>query len=160
VPGGPGQLLTSVAARISGILTEPLKSRTGIRRERPLNRLGQVLAAIALLLQLALPGLHTPTPLGSNQESGTYSGVLDEHALCLAGNGGNTEIPSDRAPNPENHAFPDCCLWHAAAPGLIATATSAPVEFEQSEIVFAASARVVTGRLVRAFGARAPPVRA
>ena len=44
--------------------------------------LGQVLAAIALLLQTALPGLHTPVPSGFKSAASEFSAGLDRHALC------------------------------------------------------------------------------
>ena len=133
-----------------------LRSRLNTVRERASDRFGQALVAIALLLQIALPVLHT-TPLG---KSGAFSNVLDEHALCLVRDGGNKPVPTDRAPRPENDAFPDCCLWHGTATlGLLAPVASAPAEFTTSEIMFARSAPVVTDRPVRALGARAPPVR-
>lgn len=137
-----------------------LRSRLNTARERASDRFGQALLAIALLLQLALPVLHTTPLLGFDGKSGAFSNVLDEHALCLVRDGGNKPVPTDRAPRPENDAFPDCCLWHGTATlGLLAPVASAPAEFTTSEIMFARSAPVVTDRPVRALGARAPPVR-
>jgi hypothetical protein len=155
-----GRLVNSIPAPVFGISVKRVRSRSNAVSERASERLGRVLAAIALLLQLALPGLHTPPLLGFDGKSGTFSNILDEHALCLVRDGGDKEAPPDRAPRPENDGFLNCCLWHGTATlGLVAPAASAPAEFPASEIVFARSAAIITDRPVRAFGARAPPTR-
>jgi len=131
------------------------------RAGRPPCRLGQVLSALALLLQTALPGLHTPVPSGFTSAAGELSAGLDEHALCLAQRGGDSETPSDQAPKPVHHGLAACCFWHGNT-GFAPTpaATLEPVAFARSVVVFAPWKRVSPRRLTGAIGARAPPIQA
>jgi hypothetical protein len=123
--------------------------------------LGRVLATIALLLQLALPGLHPPGPLGSKVGSGDFPVAFDEHALCLAPGAGNTETPANQSPKPFHHEFSACCFWHGST-GLALTPTAAfrPIAFARSAIVFRQPTAVAPRRLAAAVSARGPPVRA
>ena len=131
------------------------------RAGRPPCRLGQVLAAIALLLQTALPGLHTPVPSGFTSAAGEFSAGLDQHALCLAPRAGDSETPSDQAPKPLHHEFAACCFWHGNT-GLALTPAAAleSVAFTRSGVVFAPWKQVSPRRLTGAIGARAPPAQA
>jgi hypothetical protein len=131
------------------------------RAGRPPCRLGQVLAAIALLLQTALPGLHTPLASGFTSAAGEFSAGLGPHALCLAQRADDSETPSDQAPKPLHHALAACCFWHGnAGLALAPAATLEPVAFARSAVVFAPWKQVPPRRLTGAIGARAPPVQA
>ena len=131
------------------------------RAGRPSWRPGQVLSAIALLLQTALPGLHTPVPTGLKSAAGEFSAGLDQHALCLAQRAGDSETPSDQAPKPAHHEPAACCFWHGnAALALTPAAALEPVAFARSGVVFSPSGQVAPRRLSGAIGARAPPIQA
>jgi hypothetical protein len=131
------------------------------RAGRLLCRLGQVLAAIALLLQTALPGLHTLVPSGFKSAAGEFSAGLDQHALCLAQRADDGETPGDQAPKPLHHELAACCFWHGnAAFALAPAAALEPAAFARSGFVFALRKQVSPRRLTGAIGARAPPVRA
>jgi hypothetical protein len=114
---------------------------------------------MALLLQIiSVPTSHWPGPLGLANDSGDLSAALDEHALCLSGDRGTSDIPSDQAPKPAHHEFAACCFWHgntalALAPG----ADLQPVAFARSRSIFTPSAQAPARRLTGAIGARAPP---
>src|SRR5882672_9451048 len=73
---------------LSKIGVEPISSRHSLRAPRRRARcpggLGLVLAAIALLLQVAVPILHSPVLVGSAGPAGDLATGFDEHALCLA----------------------------------------------------------------------------
>jgi hypothetical protein len=126
----------------------------------PPCRLGQVLAALALLLQTALPGLHTWVSSGF-KTAGEFSAGLDQHALCLAQKTGDNETPSDQAPEPLHHEFAACCFWHGnAAVALAPAATLEPVAFVRSGLGPTPSEQVPARRLTGAIGARAPPIEA
>jgi len=131
------------------------------RAGRPPWRLGQVLAAIALLLQTVLPGLHTSVPSGLKSAAGEFSAGLDQHALCLAQRAGDSETPSDQSPKPVHHDFAACCFWPGnAALALAPVAGLEPLAFARSGVVLASWKQVSPRRLTGAIGARAPPVRA
>jgi hypothetical protein len=131
------------------------------RAGHPPCRLGQVLAAIALLLQTALPGVHTPVPSGFNSAAGEFSAGLDQHALCLAPRADDGETPSDQAPKPLHHELAACCFWHGnAAFALAPAAALETVAFARSGFVFALRKQVSPRRLTGTIGARAPPVQA
>ena len=140
---------------------DPKMHRRCKLRASPMNCFGPVLAAIALLLQIALPALHPPVPLGSAGGLGKFSGAFDEHALCLAPDPGDARTPADQAPKPVHHEFAACCFWHGNA--ALAVAPAAPLEsvaFASSSIVFTPFRQIVRPRLTGAVGARAPPARA
>jgi hypothetical protein len=120
-----------------------------------------VLAVIALLVQIAIPGSHPPGHLSLANHAADLSAPFDEHALCLSEDPGTPDNPSDQAPKPVHHESAACCFWHgntalALAPGvnleLLAFARSRSVSTPHTP----APARRLTG----AIGARAPPVRA
>jgi hypothetical protein len=117
-----------------------------------------VLAAIALLLQIAIPTLH---PLGLANGAGDLSTAFDEHALCLSGDRNSRDKPGDSAPKPVHHEFAACCFWHGST--ALAPAPAAllePVAFARSGIIFTASTKAPARRLTGANGARAPPIQA
>jgi hypothetical protein len=78
--------------------------------------LGHVLAAVALLLQIALPSLHRPILLILENSVGGLSASYDEHALCLAPNSSETtpQPPVDRFPKSTDHDLVGCCAWHSS----------------------------------------------
>jgi hypothetical protein len=120
-----------------------------------------VLSAIALLLQTALPGLHTPVSSGFKSAAAEFSAGFDPHALCLAQRGGDSETPSDQAPNPVHHEFAACCFWHGnTGLALAPAATLEPVAYARSGVVFVPWKQVSQRRLTGAIGARAPPIQA
>ena len=71
-----------------------------------------MLAAIALLLQVAIPNLHPPGQLRLANDAGDLSAAFDEHALCLSGDRGTPDNPSDHAPKPAHQEGAACCFWH------------------------------------------------
>jgi hypothetical protein len=130
------------------------------RRQAVSSRWGlaRVLAAIALLLQIAVPSLHPP---GLANAIGDLSAAFDEHALCLSGDRGTSDRPSDQTPKPAHHDFAACCFWHghmalALAPG----ANLEPVAFAPSRSILTPAPQALARRLTGAIGARAPPTQA
>jgi len=67
--------------------------------------LGRVLAAIALVLQITLPILHPTTPPGLANDAADLYAAFDGHALCLSGDPGTPDSPSDHAPKPRSARF-------------------------------------------------------
>jgi hypothetical protein len=135
-------------------------SSPGQRRlDGPGCRLGRALAAIALLLQIfAGPISHRQGALDLASPPGVLSAAFDEHALCLSGDRGASDNPSDNSPKPVRRHLALCCLWHAhAAPALAPEPNAEPVAFARSERSFALSAAGPVRRLAGAVGARAPP---
>jgi len=127
-----------------------------------LERFGQALAAVALLLQIALPARHSPVLSEGNGSASEFYAAFDEHALCLARDrGGDTEAPA-KPPKPVHHEFAACCFWHGnAGLGLAPAATFDPVAFTtRSGAAFTPSGQAAPRRLTGALGARAPPLRA
>jgi len=127
------------------------------RREHP--RLRVVLAVVALLVQIASPGLHAPVRIGSTNGNSNPTIGLDEHALCLAPHN-NTPAPlppADKTPKAD-HDFAACCVWHAAPGAVLAPATDVEqVAFVASRVVFATPAAEIPTRFDGAVRARAPP---
>jgi hypothetical protein len=120
-----------------------------------------VLAAIALLLQIAMPTLHPLGPLGLVNNVDDLSAAFDEHALCLSGDKGTTDNPTDQTPKPVHHEFAACCFWHGyTALALTPSANLAPVAFAGSRSIFTPATQVPARRLTGAVGARAPPTQA
>ena len=131
------------------------------RPDSSTSTIGQVLAAIALLVQIALPGLHTPVASGFKTALGELSVGLDEHSLCLAPRRGDIERPSDQAPRRTHHELAICCFWHSnTALALAPSANLEPVAFARPAVKFAAFAQVPWRRVSGAIGARAPPIQA
>jgi hypothetical protein len=87
------------------------------RHRRPANRVGVVLAVLALFLRIAWP---TPIPAAIPSDIGGLA-ALGEHAMCLAAPASTDQapVPHDKLPAPTgDHADHDhslCCLWHASA---------------------------------------------
>jgi hypothetical protein len=136
------------------ISTRPIASRSFARR------FGQVFAAIALLLQIALPVFHALEAPDLTNSADEFSTELDEHSLCRARSEGKTEKPGDQAPVGDHHGFAACCLWHGAAgPVAAPTATLGPIAYVRSAI-YPKPLRLLAARLLTgALGARAPPTR-
>jgi hypothetical protein len=124
------------------------------------RRLGRIAAAVGLLLQIALAGFHSPILPDAGTGSGKLVPIADEHALCLARDGGATETPADHPAKPAVHDFASCCYWHGS-PAVVPASVAAlqPIVFTRTGIVDrpnrSLAARLQTG----AGGARAPPLR-
>jgi hypothetical protein len=143
------------------ISTPPIASGSIARRRWIHSRFGQVFAAIALLLQIALPGSHALERRDLANGASEFSTEFDEHALCRARNAGNTEGPGDQAPVGDHHGFAACCLWHGAAgPAAGPTATLGPIAYVQLAIYVKPTRLLAARFLTGALGARAPPIRA
>ena len=128
---------------------------------RPRYAFGRVLAAIALLMQITIPILHSSTPLGLANKAGDLSAAFDEHALCLSGDPGTSDNPSDQAPKPVHHEPAACCFWHGSTGLALASGVNLePVAFARSCGVFTPHTLVSARRLTGAIGARAPPTQA
>jgi hypothetical protein len=122
---------------------------------------GRVLAVIALLLQTAIPSLHPLGQLGLANDAADLSAAFDEHALCLSGDPGTPENPSDQAPKPAHHQSAACCFWHGTTALALAPAVNLElVAFARSRSVFTPDTPAAARRLTGAIGARAPPARA
>jgi hypothetical protein len=124
--------------------------------------LGQVLAATALLLQMAIPSLHRPILLNFENSAGELYGAYDEHALCLARGSSDPspEAPADQVPKPTHHDLAACCFWHGCTGfALTATSTIEPVTFARSEVHFNSALDDVQILFAVTVRARAPPVR-
>jgi hypothetical protein len=127
-----------------------------------LGGLGQVLAAVALLLQIAVPSLHRPILLSFANSAGDIYGAYDEHALCLARGSSDPspEAPADQVPKPTHLDLAACCFWHGGTGfSLTPTATIEPVTFARSEVHFNPPLDDVRTLFPVTVRARAPPVR-
>jgi DUF2946 family protein len=125
--------------------------------------LGLVLAAIALLLQVVVPILHSPVWIGSAEQAGDLAAGFDEHALCLAQGRSDpgSGTPADQAPHPGDHDLAACCFWHASTTlALVPPAIIERVTFARSGVAFTPSTEVGRPCLAGTTRARAPPVRA
>ena len=100
-----------------------------------MNRLGAVLAVVALALRLLAPNAAPPPPTSASPAE--LAALFGEHALCLAAAGAIPQTPPD-TPAPHRHDDARCCLWHVG-PALAAT----PV-FAAAQIVFAERAAPVS----------------
>ena len=146
----------STRAAMTGAPATP-SSFARCRRQSP--RLGVVLAVVALLVQIAGPGLHAPVLIGSANGIGYFSYAFDAHALCLASNDTTPApaAPADKAPEAD-HNFAACCVWHAATGAVLASAALVePVAFAASRVAFTAPPADIPTRLAGAVRARAPP---
>jgi hypothetical protein len=147
----------SVAPRRSARIKVTARLLVGRRRER--SRPGFVLAVVALLTQIAGPGLHARALIGPANGVGQLAFAFDEHALCLAPNDAAhvPAAPADKAPK-ANHNFAACCVWHGAAGAVLAPAALVePVAFAESRVAFTAPPADIPTRLSGAVRARAPP---
>src|SRR5216683_6500352 len=146
---------------------EPVSSRHSLRARRRRARcpggLGLVLAAIALLLQVAVPILHSPVLVGSAEKAGDLAAGFDEHALCLAQGRGDpgSGTPADQAPQPRDHDLAACCSWHGSTTfALVPSTIIERVAFARSGVAFTSPTEVARPRPAGIIRARAPPVRA
>src|SRR5947208_2295960 len=80
-PGWEAGHLESAADFVAMLVALPEKKRHR-RADSPFCRFGRVLAAIALLLQIATPFLHPAGSLRLTDAAGDFSAAFDEHALC------------------------------------------------------------------------------
>jgi hypothetical protein len=120
-----------------------------------------VLAVIALLLQITTPSLHPPGQVRLANDAGDLSAALDEHALCLSGDRGTPDNPSDQAPKPVHHDSAACCFWHGNTGLALAHGVNLElVAFARSRSVFTPHTPAPARRLTGAIGARAPPTQA
>ena len=129
------------------------------RRRRERFRFGLVLAVVALLAQIAGPGLHAPVLIGSSNGIGNLAIAFDEYALCLApdSTAPGPPAPADKAPKPD-HDFAACCFWHGAAGAVLAPAARVePVTFAASRVALAAPPADIPARLSGTARARVPP---
>jgi hypothetical protein len=127
-----------------------------------LGGLGKVLAAVALLLQIAVPSLHRPILISFQNSAGALNGAYDEHALCLALDRSlpTPEAPTDPAPKPTPHDLAPCCFWHGSAGFALAPAEAIePVTFERLVVNFSPLLDDVRTLLPATVRARGPPVR-
>jgi hypothetical protein len=152
---------------LAKIGVEALASRRSLcaprRRARCPSGLGLVLAAIALLLQVAVPILHSPVLVGSAGPAGDLATGFDEHALCLAQGRGDpgSGTPADQAPHPGDHDPAACCFWHGSTTlALVPPAIVERVAFARSGVAFTSPTEVARPRRAGTTRARAPPVRA
>jgi hypothetical protein len=127
-----------------------------------LSGLGQVLAALALLLQIAIPGLHRPTLPISISSAGDSYGAYDEHALCVAWTSSDPgpAAPADQVPKPTHPDLAACCFWHGGIGFALApTGIIEPVAFAGSVVDFHPLPDDVRTLFPVTIRARAPPVR-
>ena len=132
-----------------------------VRRRRQSARLGVVLALVALLVQIAEPGLHAPALIGPANGIGNFSFAFDAHALCLASNekGPAPAAPADKAPEADHH-FAACCVWHVVAGAVLARAALVePVAFAPFHVGYAPTPADIPTNLPSTVRARAPPLR-
>jgi hypothetical protein len=123
---------------------------------------GQVLAAVALLLQIALPSLHRPLLLILENNAGDLNASYDEHTLCLAPNSSETtpQPPVDRFPKSTHHDFLGCCPWNGSTGFALPRApTIEPVTFGRSVVSFNPLLDDTRTLFPAAVRARGPPVR-
>jgi hypothetical protein len=136
--------------------------RAGYQGAGYLSGLGQVLAALALLLQIAIPGLHRPTLAISISSTGDSYGAYDEHALCVAWTSSDPgpAAPADQVPKPTRPDLAACCFWHGGTGFALApTAIIEPVTFAGSAVDFHPLPVDVRTLFPVTIRARAPPVR-
>ena len=145
-----------VRIEMTGTLAAP---SSFARRRREHSRLGVVLAVVALLAQIAGPGLHAPLLIGSANGVGKLAIAFDEHALCLArdSTAPGPAAPADKAPKAD-HNFAACCVSHSVAGAVLAPAAIVePIAFASSRVAFTAPPADIPTRLPGTVRARAPP---
>ena len=152
---------------MSKIGVERVSSRYTPRARRRSARcpggLGLVLAAIALLLQVAVPILHSSLLVGSAKTAGDLAAGFDEHALCLAQGRGDpgSGTPADQVPQPTDHDLAACCFWHGnTGVALVPLSIIERIVFARSGVACTPPAEVARPRFAGTIRARAPPVRA
>ena len=149
---GHGARIEMTAARAA------LASSSPARRRCESSRLGFVLAFLALLAQVAGPGLHGRALTGP-ATGGKLSFDFGAHALCLAANDAAPvpAPPADKAPKTD-HDFAACCFWHGSVGAVVAPAALVePVAFAASRVAFAALLADIPSRVSGTARARAPP---
>lgn len=123
------------------------------------SRLGNLLALVALCLQLAAPIL--PAPQVSSAAQNEFAEFLRLHALCLGGGAAQqpSEAPTQDGSDRTRHHVGACCFLHGHASSCLLTPSAGePVAFEFSKATF--SAQAITEVAVHPFTtprARAPP---
>jgi hypothetical protein len=138
-----------------------IRLRGGTRSRQAPGSFGHALAALALLLQIALPGPHAVELSASRGSAGEITYAFDEHALCRVRGVGAADTPVDRAPTPVRHEFAACCLWHVnIGLALAPSATLERIGFARSDSVFTLPEQIAPRRYTGTVGARAPPTRA
>jgi Protein of unknown function (DUF2946) len=137
---------------------DPMRAWTAEMRGRR-SRLGNLLALIALCLQLAAPIL--PAPQVSSAAQNEFAEFLRLHALCLGGDAAQQrpEAPTQDGSDRTRHRIGACCFLHGNASSLLVGPNAVqPVAFRLSEILF--PARAITEVAAHPFTtprARAPP---
>jgi hypothetical protein len=114
------------------------------------------------LLQIAVPSLHRPILISSQNSAGDLNSAYDEHALCLAqGSGEPTpEAPADQVPKPTHDDLAACCFWHGSTGfALLPTATIEPITFQRSAVDFNPLLHDVRTLFRAEVRARGPPAR-
>src|SRR5882672_9576348 len=89
-------------------------------RNRP-SGVGLFLGVFALCMRIVLVGAHPSAPTVT---AGDLLNIVNEHALCLAGEQGNRSpiAPGDETPGQSHdHDDPACCQWHCSAPLAVPT---------------------------------------
>ena len=131
-------------------------------RRRGATILGVAVALVALGVQFAAATLHLPLAAAAAGQDVELARLLDEHALCLAGNADRpvSPAPTDKGPPPARHHLGLCCPWHANASPILPRPTAiGPVAFAVRPIGFATiDAIVVASRPPGTARARAPPL--
>jgi len=134
------------------------------RRANYRGGLGQVLAAVALLLQIALPSLQRPILLILENNAGGLNAAYEEHALCLVRNSSEAtpQPPVDQPPKPTHHDLVGCCPWHGCTGFALPRAAAAiePVTFARSVVSFSPLPDDIRTLFPATVRARSPPVRA
>jgi hypothetical protein len=144
--------VTGVPAALASSLLVP----RGGNSSRP----GLVLALLALLAQIAGPGLHPPTAIGSVNGADKLALALGAHALCLAPNSATPgqPVPADKAPD-DHHDLAACCVWHGVASAVLGRAALVePLTFVSIRVAFASPPADIPARKPGNTRARAPPI--
>jgi hypothetical protein len=129
------------------------------RRREKSSLLGFVLAVVALLAQIAGPGIHSPVAIGP--ADGTVKlAAFGAHTLCLAPDSAAPVAPSPVNDTPEpHHDFAACCFGHTSMGAPLAPmALAGPVTFASLRVGFAAPCEAIPLYKSRTARARAPPV--
>jgi hypothetical protein len=129
------------------------------RRREKSSLLGFVLAVVALLAQIAGPGIHAPISIGPADGTATLA-AFGAHALCLASDSAAPVVPSPAKDTPEpHHDFAACCFWHASTGAALALLVLAePVAFASLRVGLAAPFEAIPTYKSGTARARAPPV--
>jgi hypothetical protein len=123
------------------------------------SRLGLFLALLALLAQIAGPGLHPPALVSSTNGGGELAIAFGAHALCLASDSAESgpATPVDKPP-PKHHDFAACCFWHGSTGAVLAPAILAEaIAFAPIRVVFTTPPADIPTRKSGTARARAPP---